>query len=246
MKIRKISIPKENLEKTNKDERIFFYTSSWFLAEISTLIKLYHLSMNLEDIEDTHPSVEVYARNYRTTFLGCLLSSKLWEGWLLLQKLYFPKKIDQKYQKQYGDEAKKSLAYLKKYFSKNNIISEIRNSTFHYPIEEDENQYFESLFSNEPKDYKNQYFVGESFEQSLFSIDRFLTNFCSKVGKEDVTKSAHFLHNELKEIIKHFMHFLSAYIYIFQKECGFNEEIMEIKKVINREDIKIPFFFKTN
>jgi len=245
MKIKKISISKENLEKTNKDERIFFYGSSWFLAEISTLQKLHHFAMNLEGIEDEYPSPELYARNYQTAFLGCLLSSKLWEGWVLLKKDYFLKKLDQKYQKQYSEEAKESLKYLKKYFGRENIINKIRNSTFHYPVGEDETEYFENLLSNEPKDYETQYFIGESFGQSLFPIDRFLANFSSKIGKDGIEKSADTLYKESKEIIKHFMWFLSDYIYIFQKECGFNEEIVEVNGVVNGKDIKIPFFFKT-
>src|SRR3989338_4261716 len=185
MKIRKIFIPRKSINKqANNEERFLFYMSNWFLSEIRTLKSLYFFSMNVKDASPP----EVYGRNYRTMFIGCLLGSKLWEGWQMLQKCYFPTKMHLKYEPLYSQQAKTSLDFLKNYFNKgkNTIIGKIRESTFHYPTHQQEKNAFEKYFTPEKEDEGVYYFVGNTYEQSLFSIDQFIVSFKEKTKTKDI------------------------------------------------------------
>jgi len=243
MKIKKISISRKNINKQDKNERLFFYISSWFLSEIRTLKSLYFFSMNVSNAE----SLEIYGRNYRTLSIACLLGAKLWEGWQMLQKCYFATKIHIEYESLYSKEAKEALGSLKKYFDKGNasIIGKIRNSTFHYPISIEEKQKLERQFIIEEEDDGTDYYIGDTYEQSIFSIDQFIVTVIDKTETKSIDDAKRVLHSEIQKNIANFYRFLGEYILFFQKKCDFTQEDKQLKNVtIIRKDINIPFFFK--
>jgi hypothetical protein len=240
MRIKKIFIPRKSINKQVDEERFLFYMSNWFLSEMRTLKSLYFFSMNVKDAS----SLEVYGRNYRTMFLGCLLGAKLWEGWQMLQNCYFPTGIHVKYEPLYSQEAKNSLDFLKSYFNKGKgtIIGKIRNSTFHYPTTKEDKNAFEQYFTAEEDDEGATYFIGETYEQSLFAIDQFIVTFKEKTKAKDIHNAIKIFYKEVQEVIINFFSFLGEYILLFQKKCDFSQEDMELGNVAIRKETSIPFF----
>lgn len=239
MEVSRIFIPKENINKQTKEERFCFYMFSWFLLEIGTLKTLYFFSMNVKDADPP----EIFGRNYRTTFLGCLWGAKLLAGWEMLQKCYFPTKIHGEYEALYSPKAKKSLDYLKKYFNKgkDTIIRKIRNSTFHYPATEEEKNVFEKYFTID--DGGADYFIGETHEQSLFAVNFFFDNFKESTKTEDIHNAIKIFNEEVPKVSGNFFIFLKEYISCFQKKCGSSCKDVQLKNVAIRKEISIPFFF---
>ncbi len=242
MKVKKISISRKNINKQDKDDRFFFYMSSWFLSEIRTLKSLYFLSMN---VNNAGP-LEIYGRNYRTFSIACLLGAKLWEGWQMLQKCYFSTKIHIEYESLYSKEAKEALENLKKYFDKGNetVIGKIRNSTFHYPSSTEERQQLEKRFDTDEEGDGTDYYIGDSYEKSIFSIDQFIVTVLNKTDTENINDAKRVLHYEIQKIIANFYKFFGEYIFLFQKKCGFTQKDEQLENVAIRKDINIPFFFK--
>lgn len=240
MKVSEISISKENINKQAKEERIFFYMSSWFLSEMCTLKTLYFFSMN---VKDTDP-LEMFGRNYRTMFLCCLLGAKLWQGWEMLNSCYFSTAIHIEYETSYSLETKESLKSLKNYFKKgkNTIIGKIRNATFHYPTTKEEKDTFEKYFSGD--DEGATYFTGEVYEQNLFAINFFTDNFKESTKAKDIRNAIKIFHNEISAVAINFSRFLRGYIFCFQKKCDFSRKDVQFKNVAIRKEISIPFFFK--
>lgn len=240
MEVNEISIPKENINKQTKEERLFFYMSSWFLSEMRTLKTLYFFSMN---VKDANP-LEMFGRNYRTMFLGCLLGAKLWQGWEMLQNCYFPTGIHVKYETAYSQETKQSLDSLKNYFNKgkSTIIGKIRNSTFRYPTTKKEKDAFEKYFTAD--DEGATYFIGETYEQSLFAINFFADNFKESIKAKDIRNAIKIFHEEISKVAINFSRFLRGYIFCFQEKCDFSRKDVQLKNVAIRKEVSIPFFFK--
>jgi len=244
MKVKKIFIPRKNINKQAEEERFLFYMSNWFLSEIRTLKSIYFFSMNVNNAS----LPEIYGRNYRTMFIGCLLGAKLWEGWQMLQKCYFSTKIHSKYEPLYSQEAKNSLNSLKSYFNKGKgtIIGRIRESTFHYPTSQKEKNAFEKYFTPEKEDEGVYYFLGHTYEQSLYSIDQFIVSFKEKTKAKDIRNAIKLFHKEIEEVISSFYGFFGEYIFLFQKKCGFSQKDMQLENLAIRKEVEIPFFYKEN
>lgn len=244
MKLKKIFISRKSINKQAKEERFLFYMSNWFISEICALKSIYFFSMNVTEASPP----EVYGRNYRTMFIGCLLGAKLWEGWQMLQKCYFPTKIHPKYEPLYSQETKDSLDFLKNYFNrgKGTIIGKIRKTTFHYPTSQDEKNAFEKYFAPEKEDEGVYYFLGHTYEQSLFSIDQFIVSFKETTKAKDIKNAIKLFHEEIQKVITSFYCFLGEYILLFQKKCDFSQEDMQLKNLAIRKEVEIPFFYKEN
>ncbi len=237
MKLRKISISRKELEIQTETEIFFFYMSNWFLSEIRTLKALYFHSMNIEGAE----GVEVFGRNYRTMLLGCLLASKLWEGWQMLNQCYFSTPLHKEYEALYSSKAHNALKNIKQYFNKGDktIICKLRQSTFHYPTLQ-EQKALKKYFSH--GEYDSYFFVGNTFEQSMFNIDHFIANFAQRTDSKTVKQGISKLHEEIQQISFNFFIFLSEYIKLFQRKCTIKEEEFLLENAPKRLSVNIPFF----
>lgn len=239
MKWDKISLEIKKIKNQPYEEWFFFYVSNWFLAETRTLKMLYVHSMNVRQAN----GIELFGRNYRTMLLGCLLASKLWEGWEMLRNSYFNTNIDNKYGSDYEQSARNELNNIKRYFTRDNtIMYKLRHSTFHYPTNRAEREEFKKFFNSYSNQGKSFYFITDTYEQSMFSIDHFITNFIKRIGTNNVQEGIKKLHNESMQLIRSFNIFLGNYIAIFSAKCKASRKKIVLEQIPKRLDVNIPFF----
>jgi len=137
MKVYEIPISQQQLHSIPSDERLFFIQIGHLANELSTLNRL------LLFVSDTTGTTEVEkrARNSQALLLVRLCLEKLFEGWQMLQRDYFGSKVSKEYGGLLDESGKNSLNEIKRYFSKNNLIKDIRdNFAFHYSSEDLQNQ----------------------------------------------------------------------------------------------------------
>lgn len=133
MKIYRAIVPRKYIESLPENELLFFIQACRILNDINILHKTTTISNKAIESE-----IERKAQNSQTLFYFMLLSGKLFEGWGLLQSLFFRGKLSIVYEPILPKDAQDSLKELKKYFRNgNNIIKKVRNKiAFHYGTEE--------------------------------------------------------------------------------------------------------------
>src|SRR5215510_7875427 len=137
MKVYEIPISKRQLDAIPADERVFFFQIGHLANELSTLNRLLLFVSNSNGITD----LERRARNAQAMLLIRLCSGKLFEGWQMLQRDFFGSKLSKEYEPLMDESGRNSLTEIKRYFSKSNLIKDIRdNFAFHYSAEDLRNQ----------------------------------------------------------------------------------------------------------
>jgi hypothetical protein len=129
MKIHHIKLTKAQLEAIPEAERTLLILSAHAANELSTLVKIFHFCSKHE----AKTEVEKAFRNAQAMTLGRILTGKLYECWILLQKGFFGARLSKAYEDQFDRQASDALEGLKKYFGKPNLIEAVRNRhAFHY------------------------------------------------------------------------------------------------------------------
>lgn len=128
MIIFKIELDKKSLKLIPKKERELLIFSSHGLNEINTLSKLFRLALQRPT---TEPERQLMVM--QSLFLARLLAGKLYELWSIFNKIFYGSKVSAQYFELFDDNVKTTLRDVKKYFSKSNTLSAIRNQyAFHY------------------------------------------------------------------------------------------------------------------
>ena len=129
MKGFEINTPKSELDKMPEAERTLFLLLGHLANELSILKKLFFFCGHSEAEEKWRRR----ANNAQALVMARVLIGKLWEGWELLQRYFFGNTLSKIYQPLLEVEEQKALSNLKKYFGKDNLIKNVRNSfSFHY------------------------------------------------------------------------------------------------------------------
>jgi len=151
MKIYDIPISKKHLDSFPNDERLFFVQIGHLANELLTLNRLLLFVSN----SPTTTQLETRAKNSQALLLIRLCCGKLFEGWQMLQSSYFGSQLSKQFDGWLDENGQKGLDKIKQYFSKQNLIKDIRdNFAFHYSSGDLEAQ----LRVNEGTDTLNIYF----------------------------------------------------------------------------------------
>jgi len=131
MKIHRVHISMTKLRTVPEHERTLFVLLGHVVNEINVLNKTFYLATQFEE----EPRWRVHAHISQSLVFARALVGKLNEGWELLQKGYFKSQLSREYDKHLDSEAKSALDNLKRYFGRENLVSEIRNRfAFHYSL----------------------------------------------------------------------------------------------------------------
>lgn len=178
-----------------------------------------------------------------------ILAGKLHEGWQLLQKhFYSHQTLSIEFNSTGSEEACNALKELKKYFSKKNALSEIRNNlSFHYNPKDLLKQI------KEMKDELDLYVSKENDANTLYYFAEALANWAviSKIDNPDNLNPLELIISELTSIAKVFNTFNNLFMsFIINK---YKPEIWEgvaveitLENLMRFKDIHIPLFTDTS
>ena len=242
MKVYEIPISQQQLDSIPTDERLFFIQIGHLANELSTLNRLLLFVSNSAGTTE----LERRAGNCQALLLVRLCSGKLFEGWQMLQRDYFRSKLSKEYDSLLDESGKNSLNEIKRYFSKNNLIKDIRDKfAFHYSSDDLQNQLQRS------KDVGTLYiYLGYAHGNSFYSFADVLVGsaMLSKVPGADPQPGMDALFVDPINGIKWFLDFIgSCMIVLAEKYLGTTLEalsanIIEVPNAKKWEDVHSPFF----
>jgi hypothetical protein len=132
MRLRKMSFTPAQLRGIPDAERALVVVLAHALNEINTLHKLVFLCTQF----DQKPTWLALAHAAQAFIVARPLAGKLNEAWSVLQKGYFGTKLSITYNGLLEPSAKDALDSLKAYFSRSNLVNEMRNNfAFHYSLD---------------------------------------------------------------------------------------------------------------
>jgi len=237
MKIYKVLVSKKELESLPEIELNFFIQACRMLNEINILHKITTFS-NKESKSDA----ERRAQNSQSLSLLTILAGKLYEGWVLLEKIYFGAKLSKAYHSLLPSEAVNSLNNLKFYFGKSdNLVKKVRNQiAFHYDSLEILEQ-----FRKAPQDQVFEIYLSEYqgnccyFMSNVLLLDAIL----EWTGISDPLKATDTFFKEVLSAARWFIEFLNHCLVTFAKNnIEWDLEEIEIPDPPNIAEVAIPYF----
>jgi hypothetical protein len=242
MKVYEIPISRQQLDSIPADERLFFIQIGHLANELSTLNRLLLFASKTTGTTE----LERWARNSQALLLVRLCSGKLFEGWQMLQRDYFGSKLSKEYDRLLDESGKNSLTEIKRYFSKNNLIKDIRdNFAFHYPSDDLQNQL------QRTKNTGTLYiYLGYAHGNSFYSFADVLVGsaMLSKVQGVDPQQAMDALFTEPINATNWFLDFIgSCMIILVEKYLGatldaLGANTVEVSNTKKWEDVQVPFF----
>ena len=242
MKVYEIPISRQQLDSIPADERLFFIQIGHLANELSTLNRLLLFASRTSGTTE----LERWARNSQALLLVRLCSGKLFEGWQMLQRDYFGSKLSKEYDRFLDESGKNSLTEIKRYFSKNNLIKDIRdNFAFHYPSDDLQNQLQRTENTGTLYIY-----LGYAHGNSFYSFADVLVGsaMLSKVQGADPEQAMDALFAEPINAIKWFLGFIgSCMIILVERYLGatldaLGANTVEVPNTKKWEDVQVPFF----
>jgi hypothetical protein len=124
-----INTPKSDLARVPEPERILFLLLGHLANELSVLKKLFFFCAHSE----AQDKWQRRANNAQALVMARTLIGKLYEGWRLLDGCFFKSGLSRIYEPLLEADEREALSRLKKYFSKGNLIKDVRKKfSFHY------------------------------------------------------------------------------------------------------------------
>lgn len=242
MNITKLTLTKKHIDLLPEKERIFFIQLAHLSNEITLLTKLLILSNNKSETEVIN---KAYAM--QSSLIARMSIGKLHESWRLLEKYFFASKLCKVYEPKLAEDGFQALQKLKKYFGKNNLISDIRNNfSFHYPSFDEIKKQLKAI----PDDTEFQLFLGNDYvNNNYYMAEEIITNLMLNYVKKTTLQEAMFdIFDVLSQVSGWFIVFGQYCMFAFLDEFMGDVEDklkMQILKVESQGDIdeiKIPYF----
>ncbi|MDI6755460.1 MAG: hypothetical protein QME78_13830 [Thermodesulfobacteriota bacterium] len=244
MKLHVWNIGRAKFEGMPEAERTFIIGLGHIENEINVLQKLLYWTSPAEK----EPDVIRRAHSTQALTVAKILTGKLWEAWQFLQHSYFASRISADYDKVLGVDGKEALEYLKLYFSRDNIVSRIRNNfAFHYSVEQ-----IRQGFSLPPDTDEWQIVLSEARGNSLYYLSDLITNYAmlNSIDPNDHKKAMDRLIKELLHISHCFMTFGDACwiivgdMYLRKLGEGIPVQELNLEDCSSIDEVKIPFFIE--
>jgi hypothetical protein len=246
MKLTKINISKAELLSIPEKELELFIQLTNFYNDVNILQKLMVISGNSREITSQN---EIVGRSLSSQglFFMRIQAGKLYEGWKMLYAHFFNNKtFSEEYNQKGSPQSKKNLSKLKKYFGKNNLIENIRNTyTFHYSKESSKNMVKQII--NAPDLEVFEIYLSEEYGNCFFSIahDLLNTSILEDIDSDDWAEAMNKFFQEVMDITKWFLDFAQDCIGVISKKyLQMNYEEVQIPEPPKLADITLPFFVK--
>ena len=246
MKLTKINISKAELLSIPEKELELFIQLTNFYNDVNILQKLMVISGNSREIASQN---EIVGRSLSSQglFFMRIQAGKLYEGWKMLYAHFFNNKtFSEEYNQKGSPQSKKNLSKLKKYFGKNNLIENIRNTyTFHYSKESSKNIVKQII--NAPDLEIFEIYLSEEYGNCFYSIahDLLNTSILEDIDSDNQAKAMNKFFQEIIDITKWFLNFTQDSIGVISKKyLQLNCEEVQIPEPQNLDDIRLPFFVK--
>jgi hypothetical protein len=239
--VSKIRITKSDLLSICENERGFFIQAGDLLNDLNVFSKLLMFCMNRQRANNGAMKT---ARDVQTMCLIRILVGKLHEGWKLIEKWYYGSAVSKKYDRLLEQSAKDAVGEIKKYFSRTNLISEIRNSlAFHYgPKEQEEWRERVRVLIEKMRDSQIlEIYVSKAHGNCLFPISNELVilDILNLTGESNNKQAWEKLHEDIKKVINWFIDFLNDYHLV----CA--EQYLDLK-ASDEEEIPAPSIKKVS
>ena len=135
MKVTRISIPRQALDRLSPEHRDFFLLAGHIQNEINVLHKTFACCLNTSP-ETDRTNLESLADGMQAMIFARTLAGKLSEAWAAVQRGWNASKLSLMLEARLHQDAREAIEKLKKYFGRKNTINTVRNSfAFHYSIE---------------------------------------------------------------------------------------------------------------
>ncbi len=239
--VHKIYFGKEILSNMTPEDRALFILSGHLLNEINFYGKLLYWAQpsNFPD--------ELQVKACLTQYISIVkvFSGKLHESWEAIRELYFGKICSKKYSKVIEPDSADSLKNLKKYFSKNNVVSTIRNKfAFHY-----DDKFISEAYDCCPNEEDWSMYLSKMDANSLYYFSEAAINhkMLNEINSENLQSAMNLIHTDFIHVWKHMVRFLSGLMVAVGDEYGIggyeNADVSSFRvEVTNGEKGCLPFF----
>jgi len=249
LKIARIALPKEQLQKLTIGERSLFLLLGSASNQINALWKLVVVATN-EGMKD--PVAEKVSAAQTQIFVRLLIGI-MREALKLIQDRFVGSPLGKEYPPLLSEEATKALDRLKKRFGakgKDKFVVVRDNFAFHHPTLDDMEAAFQLAVKSDGDDTDWCMYVQDAVLNTFFFVsDHVLVHgMANAMGETDVNEA----HRKLLGDIAPLANDLSTFAYgfaeaIFRKYFGeLNATLAaQIKDALNIEDLRLPWFVGT-
>ena len=127
MKVLKLALSKQEFERLSDEEQVLFIQIGMMLNEINILHKATYFCRR-----DGVTEIENKGQNAQSYYFLSVLVGKLCECWVALGKSFFGSGLSREYEGRLSNKGRENLQHLKRYFGRNEWISDVRNRfSFH-------------------------------------------------------------------------------------------------------------------
>lgn len=246
MLINRSKIKLADLQKIPEGERALFVLLGHLINELNILNKTFYLCSQFEE----EPKWRTHAHITQALVFAKMLVGKLYEGWELLRTGYFESQISKSYHGKLNDEVKNSLAMLKHYFGKKNLIEAVRNSfAFHYSVKD-----AKFVLSRDLNEEELVMYLAANNGNTLYYFSEYVVNYAllEAIEKGNPQRALERLMDESAKVVRWFTDLASGimvYIteeYLLESDGKLPLEEIELGTVPVAEEIRIPYFFTSN
>lgn len=241
MNFLKVTIPKSKLDTMPKEEQVFLIQISRLLNELNVLNKCVIFSHG-----PTKPlsKAESNAQVFQALFFIRMLAGKLHEGWKVIQRDFLGKEYSRKYMEVFSQEGKDSLADLKRYFGRENVIYFIRNKfASHYDAEKIEEE-LNQVAQNEVLDI----YISEHLGNCLYSFGEVMVNraILKYINSSNLQQAMNRLVEEIAIKVNGWFQIIGrdCIQFIFKKLDHPDFTEIEVPEPPSINEVKLPYFVK--
>ncbi|KAF0190589.1 MAG: S-adenosyl-L-homocysteine hydrolase [Gammaproteobacteria bacterium] len=225
------------------DERALFVLLGHLINEINILNKTFYLCSQFDD----EPQWRAHAHTTQALVFAKMLVGKLYEGWELIRTGYHGTHISRRYDSKLNDDAKDSLAKLKQYFGKKNLIRDVRDRfSFHYSMEE-----VKTVFGLDLDEEELVMYLGENNGNTLFYFSEYVVNYAllEVVDAGNPKEAIERLIDESARVVGWLNDFSAGVLahvadeYLLDGDRKLPMEPIDIGQVSVAEQIEMPYFF---
>lgn len=247
LKIARVALPKEQLQKLTVAERSLFLLLGHASNQINTLWKLVIVLTN----DGAKDLVEQKVSAAQTQIFVRLLIGIMREALKLIEKRFLASPLGKEYVPRLSPQATEALGRLKKRFSARDKFVVIRdNFAFHHPTPDDMEAAFQLAVKSDGDDTDWCMYVQDALLNSFFFVsDHVLVHgMANAMGETDVNEAHRKLLGDIAPIANDLSTFAFGFAEaIFRKYFGeLNATLVaEIKDAPNIEDLRLPWFVDT-
>jgi hypothetical protein len=246
MKLTKINISKAELLSIPEKELELFIQLMNFNNDVNILQKLMVISGNSRK-KASQNDIVGRSLSSQGLFFMRIQAGKLYEGWNMLGEHFFNNKIFSiEYNKKGSSQSKKNLSELKKSFSKDNLLENIRNNyAFHYSKESSKSMVNQIIDAPDLEIF--EIYLSEENGNCFYSIahDLLNTSILEDIDSDEQAKAMNDFFQQIMDTTKRFLDFTQDCIMVISKKyLQLNCEEVQIPEPSSLEDITLPFFVK--